>query len=45
MSAAEDGGELGAFHSLGQDVRRMRLRKMLEEFLPMHLKEQIFYEN
>jgi hypothetical protein len=44
FSWSEDGGELGAFHSLGQHARRDRLDRVLAEFLPFHLEAQIFYE-
>ncbi len=44
FSISGDGGELGAFHRLGQPLRKARLKTTLEETLPFHLEPQIFYE-
>ncbi len=42
-SGAEDGSELGAFHHLHQAQREIRLRAILEEYLPYNVQARILF--
>jgi phage tail-like protein len=42
--AASDGGEVGAFHDLRQASRVTELQRILEDFTPLGLERQVFYE-